>query len=276
MFYEILIGLSTGAVLGITGAGGSVLAIPLMIIVLGYEPTIAMGLSLGLIAINTGIAFAKSGLKGELYALPIVAFSFFGMISAPLGSWVRPMIAPTWLMASFTLLVVLISARMLFKPRTSQQLFETGKLGGVGYSLEKASCAMTPTGFQLRPRCAVVLIATGLATGFLSGVFGVGGGFIIVPALMRITRQPITFAIRHSAAILFFISSAGALSYLWQQGIEPLAPYALPFISLVMSSLVGLMMVSYWVIELKHRRIELFFAILAITLSMAAAWQVIR
>lgn len=274
MVYEILIGLSTGAVLGMTGAGGSVLAIPLMIIVLGYEPAVAMGLSLGLIAINTGIAFVKSSLKGELYALPIVAFSFFGMISAPLGSWVRPMIAPTWLMGSFTLLVVFISVRMLLKSRVSQSRLETAEVSGVGHP--KASCAMTPTGFQLKPRCAIVLIAAGLATGFLSGVFGVGGGFIIVPALMRITRQPITFAIRHSVAILFFISSAGALSYLWQQGIEPLAPYALPFISLVVSSLVGLMMVSYWAKGLKHRRIELFFAILAITLSMAAAWQVMR
>lgn len=76
-------------------------------------------------------------------------------------------------------------------------------------------CPFSPTGqFQLQPRCIAGLGGSGLAVGVLSGLFGVGGGFLIVPLLSTLSAVPYVMAVATSLVVITAVSSAGFVSYL--------------------------------------------------------------
>ena len=90
-------------------------------------------------------------------------------------------------------------------------------------------CVLAPDG-QLRftAPCALVLALVGVGTGFLSGLLGVGGGFLIVPALVLVTRMGVHRAVATSLVIITVIGAAGAATAVWQGRIDwsVLAPFA--------------------------------------------------
>ncbi len=82
-------------------------------------------------------------------------------------------------------------------------------------------CVLAPDG-QLRfsTPCAAVLSVIGIGTGFLSGMFGIGGGFLIVPALVLVTRMGVHRAVATSLLIIAAIGSSGAVSALFHRQID--------------------------------------------------------
>jgi uncharacterized membrane protein YfcA len=90
-------------------------------------------------------------------------------------------------------------------------------------------CVLAPDG-QLRftAPCAIILAIIGVGTGFLSGLFGVGGGFVIVPALVLVTRMGVHRAVATSLLVISIIGSAGAAGAIWEGGIawRVLLPFA--------------------------------------------------
>jgi uncharacterized membrane protein YfcA len=85
---------------------------------------------------------------------------------------------------------------------------------------EEAACRLTPDGkFRFGTPCALVLTGAGIATGILSGLFGVGGGFVIVPMLIFITRMGIHRAVATSLVIITVIGLTGATAALWHGNI---------------------------------------------------------
>ncbi len=78
------------------------------------------------------------------------------------------------------------------------------------------TCQRTPEGkLRLNSRCAILLAGVGLVTGFLSGMFGVGGGFVIVPALVLFSGMPIHRAIATSLLVIVLVSISGVASHVW-------------------------------------------------------------
>ena len=159
---------------------------------------------------------------------PTLLFVLGGVLGAPFGSSMARQAEPIWLIVGFAALAITVGAVMW---RTS--LTHPGQATAVRaqpYGLGSGPiCVLAPDG-QLRfsAPCAMVLALIGIGTGFLSGLLGVGGGFLIVPALVLITRMGVHRAVATSLLIISVIAVAGAAGMIWQRRIEwdVLVPFA--------------------------------------------------
>jgi uncharacterized protein len=179
---EALAVLSGGAVgfsLGLIGGGGSILAVPLLLYVVDVgDPHVAIGTSALSVAAN---AFAN--LFGNVKWSCAVTFALAGVVGAAIGSTLGKLVDGQQLLFLFALAMIAVGVAML-RPRAAAGNPDVRMTGGV----------------------AIRLIAIGLVVGAVSGFFGIGGGFLIVPGLMLATGMPILNAIGSS---LFSVGSFG-------------------------------------------------------------------
>lgn len=215
----LLIGLLIGLILGLTGAGGSVFAVPLLLLVGGLSMNDATGISLGAVAATTIYASLRNFFSRNSPSIlwkPGVILAFSGALSAPLGKWLGMQFSELWLISGFCLLAAVIAMRMWFR---AQQHPDAAKIVRAGNFADVPSpdhlCNLNPTGqFELRPRCVSGLFIGGAVVGVLSGLFGVGGGFLIVPLLLALSAVTMTQAVSTSLLIIALISSSGFISHL--------------------------------------------------------------
>jgi hypothetical protein len=144
-----------------------------------------------------------------------VIFGLSGIVGAPLGAWLNPRFSEAALLAGFALLMLAVAFRMW---RQASRRPEEARIirAGSDPDVDTAgpACRYDPSGrLQFTSRCAARLALTGSATGFLSGLFGVGGGFLIVPALVLIASLPIRRAVATSLWVIAIISAMGLLSH---------------------------------------------------------------
>ena len=189
----VVSGALVGFSLGLVGGGGSVLAVPLMVYVVGVpEPHIAIGSSAIAVATNAAINLSNHARGGTVIWPVAFAFAGAGIIGAFLGSLLGKMLDGQKLLALFAL-VMLVIAMLMAKNRAR-----------VGIPDVKMSMANLPA-----------IAGLGLATGSLSGFFGIGGGFLIVPALMLATGMPIMNAVSSSLVAVTAFGLTTAASYAW-------------------------------------------------------------
>ncbi len=210
------IGLAIGILLGLTGAGGSVFAVPLLVFFLKLPASEAMGMALGAVAAS---ATYGTVLQHKLVMwTPALILAAGGMIMAPTGNILASRIDNTVLLGGFSILAMAIAIRMWIQ--ASSQPEETRHVraepfGSVDEKKEALLCRLSPTGvFQLRPRCISGLFIGGLAIGFLAGLFGVGGGFLIVPFLLFLSQLSMRAAIATSLFTIVLVSTSAFISHL--------------------------------------------------------------
>lgn len=215
----LLIGLLIGLILGLTGAGGSVFAVPLLILFGGMSMTDATGMSLGAVATTTLYASLRNYFSRSAPSVlwkPGLILAISGALTAPLGKWLGLQMKAIWLISGFSLLAIVIAGRMWLgaqKNPTAAQIVRAGNFSNTP-PLEHL-CNLNPNGqFELRTRCVSGLIIGGLAVGILSGLFGVGGGFLIVPLLLALSAVNMAQAVSTSLLIIAMISSSGFISHL--------------------------------------------------------------
>lgn len=198
MLTDILSSLSgalVGAILGLVGGGGSVLAVPLLVYGVGVPSThVAMGTSALAVA-----ASALANLLGHWRAGNVkwrcgLTFAMAGVIGALIGSMVAKQVDGARLLGLFGALMIVVGVVMFLK-REAQ--------GNATVRLTRASA----------PQLLPWLLAGGLGVGLLSGFFGIGGGFLIVPALMLTTGMSLPFAIGTSLIAVTAFGAATAASY---------------------------------------------------------------
>ena len=137
-------------------------------------------------------------------------FAVAGMIGAPLGSMLADQIAEPILLASFALLMIMIAGRMWLKASDPAVLLPIIYNDNAG-----PTCRRDPEGkLRLTSQCAMLLGVVGLGSGVLAGMFGVGGGFIIVPALITFSCMGMQRAIGTSLLVITLVSISGTASYL--------------------------------------------------------------
>ena len=184
-----LVGLS----LGLFGGGGSILAVPLMVYVVGVpEPHVAIGTSAIAVAANAAINLSNHARGGTVIWSCALVFAAAGIIGAFGGSILGKMVDGQKLLALFAL-IMLVIAMLMLKTRAR-----------VGASDVKMSMANMPA-----------IVGLGLVTGSMSGFFGIGGGFLIVPALMLATGMSIMNAVSSSLVAVTAFGTTTALSYAW-------------------------------------------------------------
>lgn len=207
MFYSlsVLFGSFVGFALGLTGGGGSILAVPLLIYGLSISPREAFGISLAAVGATALIGLAQRIRVGEVEFGTGVLFALAGMAGAPLGIWLAGKTPETILLILFAILMLFIAWKMW---RDSSKDIKNKT------ELEPSTCQREESGkLKLTSRCALLLILVGMGTGFLSGMFGVGGGVVIVPALVMFSGMPIHRAVGTSLLVIVLISISGVLSF---------------------------------------------------------------
>ena len=202
---SILFGVLVGFALGLTGGGGSLLAVPLLVYGLQFAPREAFGVSLAAVGATALIGVVPRLKAGQVEIGIGLIFAVAGMIAAPAGTWFARLIPETALLASFSILMLFVAWQMWRKPLTTAQ---SDEITGEPTCQRTADSKLT-----LTSRCAMLLILLGLLTGFLVGMFGVGAGFVIVPALVLFSRMPIHRAVATSLFIIVMVSVSGVASH---------------------------------------------------------------
>jgi uncharacterized membrane protein YfcA len=186
-------GMLVGFSLGLVGGGGSILAVPLMVYVVGVpDAHVAIGTSAVAVAANAAMNLSNHARGGSVRWSCALVFAAAGVAGAFAGSIAGKMIDGQKLLALFALLMLVIAALML-KTRAR-----------VGLPDARMNWANMPA-----------VVGLGLATGTLSGFFGIGGGFLIVPALMLATGMAIMNAISSSLVAVTAFGLTTATSYAW-------------------------------------------------------------
>jgi len=180
-----------GFTLGLVGGGGSILATPLLLYVVGVaNPHVAIGTSALAVSINAYANLIAHARKGHVRWLCAAVFAAVGTLGAVLGSSLGLVVDGKRLLLLFGLLMVVVGLLML-RPRRAGSERER--------PVDRRTCALTA--------------AAALATGMASGFFGIGGGFLIVPALIFATGMPMINAIGSSLLAVGTFGLATALNY---------------------------------------------------------------
>jgi uncharacterized membrane protein YfcA len=205
-------GLMVGVSLGLTGGGGSIFAVPLLIYGLEVPVGTAIGLSLAAVGLTAGFGAALRLRAREVELRAGLVFAAAGMGLAPAGAWLGTKVSAALLICAFAVLMAIVGTRMW--------------RGKAGAGLVPGPCVTRPGG-GLGPGCYARLTAAGCAAGLLSGLFGVGGGFIIVPALLYVTGMSIHRAVATSLLVIFLISLSGVAAHLAHGQVFPMPLTAL-------------------------------------------------
>jgi uncharacterized membrane protein YfcA len=182
-------GVLVGFSLGLVGGGGSVLAVPLLVYFVGVpDPHVAIGSSAAAVAANALASLANHARAGTIKWRCAAVFAVFGVVGAYGGSTLGKLMNGEKLLALFGLSMLGVGA-LMFRNRR-----------GSGYPRARLNRENFPR-----------LAMTGVATGTLSGFFGIGGGFLIVPGLMLAADLPIINAIGSSlvSVAAFGVTTAG-------------------------------------------------------------------
>ena len=250
----ILFGMLVGLALGLTGGGGGILAAPLLAYGLAIAPREAVGISLASVGGIAIFGAVPKVWRGEADLRTAVLFTLFGMIGAPVGQVISGWLPENLLLLLFAFFMIVIALRMWrssskkgaakrgeFDSKTAMQ--GTGKLatGKLATSQQSGLLCQRDADDQLimTSRCGLLLGGLGLITGILSGMFGVGGGFIIVPALITFSGLRIHRAIATSLVIIVLVSASGVASYVLAGNAISLATTSQFFLGGVAGMLLG-------------------------------------
>ncbi|MFU7558439.1 sulfite exporter TauE/SafE family protein [Stieleria sp. JC731] len=214
----IIFGSIVGFALGLTGGGGGVFAVPLLVYGLAVAPREAVGISLASVGGTALFGVTPKLIRGEVELRTGVLFAVSGMFGAPIGNYLSSLIADQLLLFLFGVLMFVVAYRMWQKSRQNAVGADSAQQTEIE-DCEKATCQRDSDGkLRLTSRCAMLLALLGLITGILSGMFGVGGGFIIVPALVLFSGMKIHQAVATSLLVIVLVSISGVSTYVASGG----------------------------------------------------------
>lgn len=187
----VISGLVVGFSLGLIGGGGSILAVPLLLYVVGiHNPHLVIGSTALAVAVNAYLNLIPHWRSGNVQWPPAIAFAIPGAIGAFVGSSMGKMVNGKSLLFLFGILMILVAIMML-KPQT--------RVGRIH--------------FRWTNRMFLRVVLSGLTVGAVSGFFGIGGGFLIVPGLIISTGMPLIYAIGSSLVSVGTFGLTTAVNY---------------------------------------------------------------
>jgi len=185
---NLTFGFSIGLSLGLLGGGGSILTVPVLVYVVGQSPQAAITASLAIVGANSALGAFFHRTRGTLNWRLALVFGGVGMVTSFLAAGMSRQFAPTALLLAFAFLMLIIGGLMIVR-RSPQDTIQAQR----GWP---------------------VVLASGAGVGLLTGFLGVGGGFLIVPALVLLVGVPMQQAIGTSLVVIAMNSLAGLLGHL--------------------------------------------------------------
>lgn len=250
LLVSILLGLAIGVLLGLLGGGGSILAVPALVYGAGLPLSAAVPTSLLVVGISSATAVIPR-LRHVQWRLAAI-FAAAGAIAAFGGAAVNRLLDPAVVLVGFAVLLVAAGARML----TSQN-----EGGG--------SCALPSGGVDWRS-CLPKAVGAGLVVGFLTGLFGVGGGFLIIPALVLLLGLAMPEAVATSLVIIVANSASGFVAHLGDAHLQ--AAIAVPFI---LAAIAGSLVAGRVASRLPASKLRHWFAYLVFAVAAFVIYRVV-
>lgn len=229
----LILGILVGVVLGLTGAGGAALAVPLLM--WGMDWSIGQAAPVALLAAccaaasGTMYSWATAHVRYRAAVLMAVA----GLVALPVGHHIASMLPGDALQELFALVLCVVALRMWLQ---SGALADEGVVEpSVAPSHRRSRtffCRLDRVTGRIvwTPVCAAGVAGVGVGAGFLAGMFGVGGGFLIVPSLRMFSELSIQSAVATSLMAVALISGLGAVVALLEGQMQPW-PLILPFVA---------------------------------------------
>ena len=194
---DLIIGIVVGLILSLTGAGGSVVASPMLVFFSAVSINDATGLVLAAVCISSACASLYGFWRGRFSFRPVAILAFSGIITSSLARSVVPSIDAKLMGILFSLMAFSFASYYL--------------LGGVIYRWFQ-----TRYGYTFQPSGNISLGQLSLWGGFagaLSGFFGIGGGIVIMPVIMQVMRVPAQQAIYYCLPVIFLFTLSGSLTF---------------------------------------------------------------
>lgn len=211
----IIFGVLVGLALGLTGGGGSIFAVPLLIYALHVAPRDAVAISLIAVAVTAAAGAVEGALRRVIELRAAAIFAAAGVAFAPVGVWLGNLVPGEVTVTAFACLMLLVAIRMITKTYSTPEHARVirARVADDAGADAATVCRYSADGrLRLTARCSLALLGAGVLVGVLSGFFGVGGGFLIVPALMLITDMGIHRAVSTSLLVIALIGLSGVIS----------------------------------------------------------------
>lgn len=194
-----MVGWMVGLALGLTGGGGSILAIPLLLYWVHVPFDEAKLISLAAVGLTSMVGAALQSRDGGVRWRAGALLGLGGILTVPLGVFGSRTLDPRWNLGLFAILMVIVALRMW--------------RGGIDLPLGRWSCPQNEQGLPIPTlSCAGKIVAAGSAAGVMAGMFGVGGGFLVVPVLQIVTGMGME---RVAATSLVAISVISGTAFLF-------------------------------------------------------------
>jgi len=194
----VLFGTLIGVLLGLIGGGGSILTVPILVYILDQDVHEATATSLVIVGATALVGVVPHARAGRVALKTAFLFGGAGIVGAFAGTWLNTLVSGPVLLLLFGLLMLAVAARMILGRK----------------SADTASSELPMAGFRWP------VLAVGLAVGVMTGFFGVGGGFLIVPALAMVLGFPMRLAVGTSLLIIAINSAAGMAAQLGSADIK--------------------------------------------------------
>ncbi|OPK05844.1 hypothetical protein BZ164_02070, partial [Pseudomonas veronii] len=205
MIIVLLLGLTVGVILALTGAGGGILAVPLL--VFGAGLSMAEAGPIGLLAVGLAATLgAVMGLKnGTVRYKAALLIATAGIICSPLGLWLAQRTPNRPLTILFACVLMYVALRVF------KRSLPPSPASKAAVATKPPPCVLDAQRGKLNwtAPCAWALTVSGVIAGGLSGLLGVGGGFVMVPALQRYTNLTAQTVLATSLAVIALVSMAG-------------------------------------------------------------------
>lgn len=190
LLMSLVLGFGIGGSLGLLGGGGSILTVPALVYLIGQTPQAAVTTSLAIVGANSALGAFFHRSQGTLNWHVALLFGGTGMIVSYFAAGLSKQFSPNFLMVTFALLMLAVAV-ILIRQKPSR-----------------------PTAHQIDDLKLWKVLIGGASVGLLTGILGVGGGFLIVPALVMLVGMPMHRAVGTSLAIITMNSLAGFLGHL--------------------------------------------------------------
>ena len=251
------LGLLIGSVLGLTGAGGGIFAVPALVFGLGMSIRDAAPVALLAVGSAALLGTLQGLYKGIVRYRAAALLAAAGTFTAPLGVWLAHQFSAWWLNFIFVLVMLLVAWRMFMSSRGPE--IDTG-LSMRDAQLHKIS---PETGrFVWGTSIVITLGGIGAITGLLTGLLGVGGGFFVVPALAYVSNLRMHSIIATSLMVIALLSAVTVFSA-WGQGMVLGAPtYAF-----ALASLAGMVCGRLLAPKMSSRMLQRLFSIICVVVA---------
>ena len=254
----VLLGVLVGLLLGLTGAGGGILAIPALTLGLGWTLVEATPVALLAGGVSAAAGTLDGLRKGLVRYKAAGLMAAAGWVASPLGLYLAKLLPGTVLMGLFGCVMMFISRRMFRRAQMPCAQDEA-------QNAREKNCQVNPcTGrLEWNRRCTTTLVSIGATSGLLTGLLGVGGGFLIVPAFRKFSDVPMHGIVATSLMVVALVS-LGTVGHLLYQGVS-LSGDAVFFIGATLAGMIAGRLVAP---EVSSQLMQQGFAVLCGVISV--------